>query len=240
MQIDAVLFDLFDTLVLIDGGEAYYEPCLEKMYAFLAQNGINVSFEEFKRVYFEIREKSYSESRKSLEEPHFNVRVSQTLQRLGYNYNVSNPVVVGATDCFAEEFANHVRVDPEAIDILQKLYSKYRLGLVSNFSLPECGRKLLEKFGLTRFFDAIVISGEINQRKPSPKIFLEALSQLEVEASRAVFVGDMVDLDVVGPKGVGIKTVLIRRGFSEGGSDAEPNWIIKSLNELVSLLEQTT
>jgi HAD superfamily hydrolase (TIGR01509 family) len=237
MQIEAVLFDLFDTLLLLQSQEVYYLPSLKKLHEFLVKNRVNVSFEDFKQAYFEVRDKFYSESRESFEEPHFNVRISQTLQRFGYNFDVSNPVIVGATMAFADEFTRYVSLDTEAIDVLQKLHGKYKLGLISNFAIPECGWKLLEKFGLKRFFDVVVISGEVNRRKPSPEIFERALKILGVEASKAVFVGDMLDLDVIGPKKVGMKTVLIGRKTMKENADAKPDKTITCLSELLAVLE---
>jgi len=236
MQVRAVLFDLFDTLLLLEKSEAYYPPSLKKLHEFLFRNGITVSFENFKRAYFEVRDKFYSESRESLEEPHFNVRVSQTLRRLGYNFGASDSVVVGATEAFADEFMHYVKLDADALDVLQKLHGKYQLGLISNFAIPECGWKLLDKFGLKRFFDVVVISGEVNRRKPSPEIFERALRILGVEASKTVFVGDMLNLDVLGPKKVGMKTVFIERRPVEHGVDVSPDYVIKGLNELLAVL----
>jgi len=237
MQVEAVLFDLFDTLLLLEKPEAYYPPSLRRLYDFLVKNGINVSFEDFNRVYFEVRDKFYSESRESLEEPHFNLRVSQTLQRLGYNFDVSDSVIVGATMAFADQFMRYVSLDTDALDVLQKLHGKYKLGLVSNFAIPECGWKLLEKFDLKRFFDVVIISGEINRRKPSAEIFERALKTLGVKASRAVFVGDMLDLDVMGPKKVGMKTVLIKRRCMEENANVKPDKVITRLSDLLVVLE---
>lgn len=238
MQVEAVLFDLFDTLLLLESDEVYYEPSLRKMHAFLAKNGVAVSFDDFSRAYFEVRDKFYSESRESLEEPHFNVRVSQTLHRLGYDFAVSNPVVVRATMAFAKEFMRHVRPDKDAIDVLRKLHQKYKLGLVSNFGIPECGRSLLAKFGFKGFFDVVMISGDINRRKPSPEIFRRTLRALDVSASKAVFVGDMIDLDIKGPKSIGIKAVLIERRPMKTNPDVKPDFVIKNLPELFDVLER--
>ena len=231
-----MLFDLFDTLLLLESQEAYYKPSLRKLYEFLVENGVNVPFEDFRKVYFEVRDKFYSESRESLGEPHFNVRVAETLHRFGYDFDVSDEVVVGATMAFADEFMRYVSLDEDAFGVLEKLYGKYKLGLVSNFAIPECCWKLLDKFGLKRFFDVIVISGEVNQRKPNPEVFKRALKALGVKASRAIFVGDMLDLDVMGPKKVGMKTVLIERRPLEFDVDVCPDYVIKGLNELLALL----
>lgn len=238
MRVEAVLFDLFDTLLLLESDEVYYQPCLKKLHAFLIKNGVNIPFDEFSRTYFEVRDKFYAESRRSLEEPHFNVRVSQTLHRFGYDFDVSNPIVTGATKAFADEFMRYVRLDKDALTVLGKLHGRYKLGLISNFGIPECGRALLDVFGLSKFFDVVLISGEVNQRKPSPKIFRRALQALNVDSSRAVFVGDMLDLDVSGPKSVGMKTLLIERRPLKENVDVKPDLVIKSLAELLTAIER--
>jgi putative hydrolase of the HAD superfamily len=237
MKVEAVLFDLFDTLLLLGSSEVYYTPSLRKLHEFLVKKGVNASFEDFNRVYFEIRDKFYSESRESLEEPHFKVRLVQTLNRLGYTFDVSDPVVTDATAVFSSEFMHYASPDADAVGVLQKLHGKYKLGLISNAFIPETVRKLLEKFSLKQFFDVILISGEINRRKPSPEIFERALQALGVKASRTVFVGDMLDLDVMGPKKVGMKTVLIRRRPIKENVDIKPDRVITRLSELLTVLE---
>ena len=75
---------------------------------------------------------------------------------------------------FADELMRHVELDKDAVYVLQELHQKCKTGLISNFGILECGRKQLEMFGLKKHFDIIVISAEVNQRKPSPKIFKNA------------------------------------------------------------------
>ncbi len=237
MRVEAVLFDLFNTLVLLESDEVFYTPCLRRLHEFLARERISVPFEDFRRVYFEVRDRLYAETEKSLEEPHFNVRVSQTLQRFGYDFDVSHPVIVGATMAFADELLHYVRLDADAVDILRKLRGKYKLGIVSNFAIPECAWKLLDRFGLKGFFDIVVVSGAVNQRKPSPKIFEKALNALGVDSSRTVFVGDMPGLDVKGAKNVGIRAILIERKPIERIVDVKPDKVIRSLSELLAVLE---
>jgi len=237
MQVKAVLFDLFDTLLLLEKDEAYYEPSLRRLHDFLVRNCIRASFEDFKRVYFEVRDELYMETAETLEDPHFNVRISRVLQRFGYNFDVSNPIVNGGTTAFGDEFIRRVRLDDDALDVLRKLSGKYKLGLVSNFVIPECVWKLLDKFGLGEFFDAVLVSAEINTRKPDPEIFERALKMLGVNASEAVVVGDTLGLDVKGAKNAGIRAILIERRPTEEIVGAEPDRVISSLKELFVLLE---
>lgn len=237
MQVEAVLFDLFDTLLLLEKDEAYYVPSLRRLHEFLVKNHISISFEDFRRVYFEVRDELYTEVEESLEEPHFNVRVSRVLQQFGYNFDISNPIVVSGTGVFADEFMRYVRLDDNALDVLRKLHGKYKLGLVSNFAIPECVWRLLDKFGLREFFGVVLVSAEINKRKPSPEIFEKALKILGVDASRTVFVGDMLGLDVKGAKSAGIKAVLIERRHIEKIVDVKPDRVIKSLKDLLVVLK---
>ncbi len=238
MQIKAVLFDMFDTLMIIEKDHAFYSPALHRLYKSLVKKGINVSFPKFRQAYISARDALYAKADASFEEPHFNVRVSETLKILGYNYDVSSPVVTEATSAFCDEFMNYVRIDEYAEVMLRGLFGKYKLGLVSNFAIPECVLKLLETHGLDRLFDVIVVSGAINKRKPSPEIFESTLRALGVSASETVFVGDTVDADIGGAKAVGMKTVYIERRVQKEAEQVCPDQTIKSLSELSMALER--
>ncbi len=250
MQVQAVLFDLFNTLIMIEPDEVFYIPSLKELYRFLSQNGIAVSFDQFKTVYFQVRNHIYESSEKTLEEPHFNVRVAQTLQKLGYNYMPSDSIVAQASKAFTDKMANFLSLDPEAEVLLKELHGKYKLGVVTNFALPEFAKELLQKCGLARYFDAVIISGEVNRRKPSPEIFRMALQALHAEASSTVFVGDTLRLDIKGAKNVGIKAVLIERKIPtatdseaivymppDDGTKVEPDGVIQRLTALPSVLK---
>ena len=237
MPIKAVLFDMFDTLMLIEKNHEFYSPSLTRMHSYLHKNGIDVSFDKFNEVYIKVRDALYVEADLNWEEPHFNLRVSQTLKNLGYEYDVSNPIVTTATNEFCKEFMKYVRIDPNAKTMLEKLHGKYKLGIVSNFAIPECVLKLLKADDLYGLFNAIVVSGAVNKRKPSPEIFKGALKMLDVSASETVFVGDTIDADVEGPKAVGMKVVYIERREQKKSEKFHPDQTIKSLNELPLALE---
>jgi putative hydrolase of the HAD superfamily len=231
MPIKAVLFDMFDTLMLIEKDHAFYNPSLKKAHSLLVKNGVNVQFKIFKDAYVKARDALYTEADAKLGEPHFNCRISNALKSLGY-FDVKSDVVAGATNAFCEGFLDYVRIDDHAKSILSKLRGKYKLGIVSNFAIPECVDKLLEKHGLEKLFDVVVVSAAVNKRKPSSEIFQIALKKIGVSAEDAVFVGDTVDADVIGPKAVGMKSIFIERRVQKDAEQACPNQTIKSLSEL--------
>lgn len=236
MPIKAVLFDMFDTLMMIRKNHEFYSPSLMRAYKFLNKNGVNVSFDTFQKTYIKTRDELYVKADLNLEEPHFNVRLSETLKNLGYNYDSSSPVVTAATAEFCEEFMTFVYLDENTEKLLRSLHGKYKLGIISNFAIPECVDKLLKNHSLDKLLDLIVVSGAVNKRKPSPEVFKSALKFLGVTASETVFVGDTLDADIEGPKAVGMKTVYIQRRNEKTGK-VHPDQTIKSLSELPKILE---
>ena len=238
MPIKAVLFDMFDTLMLIEKNHEFYSPALMRMYRFLNKQGIDVSFDKFNAAYIEARDGLYAKADLNFEEPHFNVRVSEALKILGYHYDDSNPIVAAATNEFCEEFMTYVRIDENANEVLRRLHGKYKLGIISNFAIPECVHKLLKADHLDGLFDVVVVSAAVNKRKPSPEIFKSTLKALGVSASETVFVGDTVDADVEGSKAVGMKAIFIERREQKASKKFCPDQKIKSLSELPLVLER--
>ena len=237
MPIKAVLFDMFDTLMLNEKNREFYSPSLMRMHRFLNKKGIDVPFDKFNVAYIEARDALYAKADLNFEEPHFNIRVSKTLKSLGYNYDGSSSLVTEATGEFCEEFMKYVRVDENAKAMLKGLRGRYKLGIISNFAIPECVFKLLKEDHLEELFDVVVVSGAVNKRKPSPEIFQNTLKALGVSASETVFVGDTIDADIEGPKAVGIKTIYIERRVQVIEKFA-PDQTIKSLSELPLALDR--
>lgn len=83
---------------------------------------------------------------------------------------------------------------------------------------------LLEQTGLAGLTDTAVCSEMARSCKPAPAIFLVALDGIGVPPTRAMFVGDSVESDVVGGNRLGLRTVLLSaREFAIGaGSSDDP------------------
>jgi putative hydrolase of the HAD superfamily len=237
MSPKVVLFDMFDTLMLIEKNHEFYNPSLIRMYRFLLSKDITTTFEKFNYTYIRVRDDLYAKADLNLEEPHFNVRISETLKSLGYKFEASDPIVAEATDEFCEEFMKYVHIDKEAKKMLQMIHGKYKLGIISNFAIPECVLKLLKKSEIEKLFDVIVVSGAVNKRKPSEEIFKSTLKLMNVSPSETVFVGDTIDADIEGAKAVGIKAIYIERREQKQSEKFCPDKTIRSLSELPDVIE---
>jgi putative hydrolase of the HAD superfamily len=108
---------------------------------------------------------------------------------------------------------------PETVEVLQELRRRgHPLAIVSNWDVSL--REVLDRTGLTRFFDAIVISAELGAAKPSARPFAAALAALDAPADGAVHVGDTYAEDVLGARAAGVTPVLVVRDGGPRPDDA--------------------
>ncbi|NLE05127.1 MAG: HAD family hydrolase [Crenarchaeota archaeon] len=238
MPIRAVLFDMFDTLMMIEKDHEFYNPAVKSMHQHIVKSGVPVTFSEFREAYIKARDLIYEKADATLEEPHFNVRVQNALNELGFIEEAKSKIVQGATEAFYQKFMDYVRIDENAVSVLEDLHESYNLGVVSNFAIPECVEELLEREKINQLFNVVIVSGGVNRRKPNPDIFSYALNKIQISAAEAIFVGDTVDADVIGPKQLGIKTIYIDRRPQKELEQNQPDYIIKKLSELTNIVKQ--
>lgn len=83
------------------------------------------------------------------------------------------------------------------------------------------------------------MSETVDLRKPDPRVFQLAATQIEVAPERILFVGDHPEVDIVGATAVGMQTAWLRRNRDWPPERAEtpPTYTVDSLAELIHLLE---
>jgi HAD superfamily hydrolase (TIGR01549 family) len=207
MVFQAVLFDFADTLMHTERFD--YDICLKKMVQSLSKNGVFVPFDCFKQGYFDSRDRFYREREKTLEEQDFAKRITETLRSCGVRLNARDEPVQQAAEAFSNCFAKSLTIESYLPSLLERLHKRYRLAVVSNMSFAEAIFQSLKEFDIYKHFDAVIVSGIIGWRKPSPIIFESALQALKVKAEESVFVGDSPKADVEGAKQLGMKTILL-------------------------------
>jgi putative hydrolase of the HAD superfamily len=119
------------------------------------------------------------------------------------------------------------RIADGAPELLAELKRRgLKLAVISNWDerLPT----LLERLDLGRFFDATIVSSLVGVEKPHPRIFETALTALDVEAARALHVGDSRLDDLEGALAAGMHALLLSR---KGEGD------LTDLRELPALLD---
>ena len=96
---------------------------------------------------------------------------------------------------------------PEALRLLKE--RGFRIGLLTS-SCREYAEKILRRFNIRGYFDAILARDDVEYPKPNPTHALELLKLLNVSARDAVFIGDHLS-DIECAVKSGMKFILFRR-----------------------------
>jgi len=136
---------------------------------------------------------------------------------------------------FVVERRARYEVFPDAESTLRELSAAYVLGLVTNGA--SClQRDKLRASGLGHYFKVVVVSGDVGVAKPDPSVFQRALAELE--ADRALMVGDSVEKDVRGALAAGLEAVWLNRSGRPRPDDLDVAEVT-SLTELPGVLGPT-
>jgi FMN phosphatase YigB (HAD superfamily) len=242
----AVLFDLFDTLVVFDRSrlpEIHLNGRLLRSTAGQLHRAFEsfvpgIDFADFAGALFwswQEAERRRDATRREVTAPE---RFALMLERLGVT-----PTRLPA-EAVPTLLATHQRELGRAVvfpahhgPMLRRLRRRYRLAVVSNFDYAPTPRGILAREGIAGLFDAVLVSAEVGWRKPEAAIFHAALEQLGIGPDQALFVGDRLEIDVAGAQGVGMRAAWINRtGDERPAGAARPDFEIKDLTELEPIL----
>ena len=123
-------------------------------------------------------------------------------------YGISDPENMEIGKNILDEEDNSVQFFEGVTDTLLALKRNgFYLGIITD-TANSVSAKLswFEKGGFGHIWDSIISSKEIGTRKPDPEIYKAALSQLNINANQAVFVGHK-ETEINGAHAVGIKTI---------------------------------
>ncbi len=111
-----------------------------------------------------------------------------------------------------------------------------RMGIISNTTTPVFMKHFERKsLGLDSYFEFSIYSSEFPFRKPHPSIFKLALERLDLPPEETLFVGDDLTADVGGAMRVGMCTAWLNRDGIVNNKDIQPNYEIRSLQEILEL-----
>ncbi|XP_026500947.1 N-acylneuraminate-9-phosphatase [Vanessa tameamea] len=129
----------------------------------------------------------------------------------------------------------YLALTPDVIHLLETLREDYLLGLITNGPSRAQWQKI-ERLGLRKYFDCVLVSGDLPWEKPDQNIFFEACKLLDVEASTCIMVGDKLETDIKGGKEAELGgTVWIPLQYDEMESDL-PDFKIQKVTELPEVL----
>ena len=133
-------------------------------------------------------------------------------------------------------------LDEGTREIIVKLYEKgYYLGIISNNSIRNV-EYILEREDIKKYFNKIVISEEVRERKPNLKVYMKAFEEIQKEEyNKIAFVSDELLEDLLGVKILGVNTIWYEQNINNKWKKKEevliePDYKIKSMKELLDIV----
>ncbi len=247
-HIKAIGFDLFNTLIIAEGGAL--DEAMRRLMTGLAQNGVCPEIEPFHQAYREAALGLIRQAAQDGVETHNRFWISAALKGIGYAIEPDDPRISSAVESYFSAFFDYCHPIPGTHAMLETLRGSYRLGLLSNFTHAPAALKLIDLLGLEDFFEVVLISGEMGFRKPHPRVFDKLAGSLGVDGGEMLYVGDDTEADIGGALSAGIRPVWFTYARNlksplPPGAASDPMEIpgstvpeISTWNELFSLLEQ--
>jgi len=150
------------------------------------------------------------------------------------DYKVLSAGIVAYRTAREAELNTYPKVIPTLITLIKM---GIKLGVVSDAPSKEAWLRL-SYIGLHHMFDAVVTYDESRERKPSPAPFNMVLKMLDMEAKYSLMVGDWAERDVVGAKGIGMKTAFAKYGDTFNTLVHDADYEINDVSELIEIVKK--
>lgn len=200
-----IFFDLDHTLWDF---ERNAEETKKELFGQLGLKSLGIpSYEAFREKYVGINIdlwSLYRENRIEKKELNFK-RFHLTLLEFGIN----DPDLGQAmADGFIEGISSRTYLFPYAKEILEYLFPRYPLYIITN-GFEEVQFSKLRNSGMDKYFTSIITSEEAGCRKPDPDIFLYALRKTGALVADSLMIGDDLEVDIGGARSVGMDQLFV-------------------------------
>ncbi|HLP14351.1 MAG TPA: YjjG family noncanonical pyrimidine nucleotidase [Flavobacteriales bacterium] len=204
MELDLVIFDLDNT---IWDFETNSREALVEIYAEVKQqHAIEHEFDVFHANYVQINYKYWADYEKGL--------INKQHLRYGRFHDAFASVQCHDKSVADKVADRYVQVSPfktivfdGTYEILDYLSKKYKLAIITN-GFNEIVEHKMKNCGLDRYFHHVQTSEDAGHQKPHPRIFQLVLEKFNVDAKKALMIGDNLETDIAGGKNSGLHTIL--------------------------------
>jgi len=136
---------------------------------------------------------------------------------------------------YSEHLLDNTKTYPKVKETLIKL-KNYKKVVISN-KREILSKRVLEGLGLLEFFDLVLGSDSVPEKKPSPVPMLEALKRTGVSRDEAIIIGDS-NYDIESGRAAGIPVIAVTYGYRSKELLKEADFMIDSFPELLTLLQR--
>ena len=227
-MIHAVLFDLDDTLLDFQSSE---NAAIRQTLTFL---GLPAD-DETAALYHRINETQWKllETGELTREQVLTRRFRLLFEELGADRSPEETWHI-----YEKALAAQHHILPQALPLLEELYPRYDLYLVSNGTASVQDSRIAAT-GIGRFFKKQFISQRVGFEKPDPRFFDCCFAVLPgLNRKEALIVGDSLTSDIKGGLNAGVPTCWFNPRHKPARPDIPPDYEIDALSKLPELLKK--
>jgi len=227
MKYEAVIFDLFGTLVqnfpLPEG-----DGVLKRMASVLSAPP-----DDFVRLWHDTFNERMTAVLKN-----YQACIQYICRQLGVRVQ-DNQIESAASIRFDMTKQEVTTLRAGAVEVLSNLKSKgYKTGLISNCSTETTS--IWKDTALAPLIDTVVFSCLVGLMKPDPRIFQIAIKRLAVEPGDCLYIADGINQELTSASQIGMEAVLIRVSGEDSYDPYREDWdgpVISSLTEVLDLVK---
>jgi putative hydrolase of the HAD superfamily len=199
-NISHVFFDLDHTLWDFDKNSAL---TFEKIFSI---NNLEINIDDFLEAYVPINFqywKLFREDKIDKDKLRYG-RLNDAFNIL--QIEVKRSMIYKLSDDYITYLCTFNNLFDGTMEILEYLYSKYQLHIITN-GFKEVQQGKLNNSNINRFFSTITNSEMVGVKKPNPKIFNHALSMAKANTENSIMIGDNLEADVQGALNIGLDAI---------------------------------
>ena len=221
-MIKAVIFDAYGTLISTGNGS------IEATRKMLNELNILIDPGDFYKEWKTIHKNNIANMK--IFEPEHNIFI-RDLRILFEKYSIHEMPEKAVS--FMIHSLTGRKVFSDTNDVLNSLSKKYTICIGSTSDT----KPLLENIKENNIkIDYVFTSQSLKIYKPKKEFYEKILSTMQILSSEAVFVGDSLIDDVMGPQKLGIYSIWLDRSKAENKTNIKPNATIFSLYGLIDIL----
>ncbi|WP_346935718.1 HAD family hydrolase [Clostridium sp.] len=220
MIFDTILFDLDDTIHDRNRSLSKFVDLFKLKYSEVLDYD---SMAIIKDIFFEIDKQGYKPREEMFKE---------LQDRILWRYK---PDLKELIDFWNVEFPKCAEPMPNLYNVLDYFIDRnIKMGIITNGNSDFQNTKI-DKLDFRKYMKTIIISEEIDIRKPDPKIFHLALSKINSKNETTLFVGDNPIIDIKGAIDSGLTSVWLSHGEAWNLKQYTPKYIINNISELMKI-----
>ena len=220
--ISHIFFDLDHTLWDFEKNSAL---TFEKIFKL---NNIDVDFDRFLEVYVPINFRYWKLYREE--------KIDKGSLRYGrlndafnlVNIKVKSSMIHKLSEDYITYLSTFNHLFDGTIEILEYLYVKYKLHIITN-GFKEIQQGKLNNANIDKYFVTVTNSEMVGVKKPNPKIFKHALNMAMAKEENSIMIGDNYEVDILGALNTGLDAIYFNYhddSFEDG---------VKEVNNLLQL-----